>query len=149
MHTALFAKANQQADLWIAEMMTELRIDDPHKALHALRAGLHAVRDRLGVEEAAQLSAQLPLLIRGIFFEGWVPSGKPLRVRHRDEFLALVRENYRPREDLPADDLLRAVFRLLARHVTSGELNDIILSFPQQVAAIVDGGATRGDDGAG
>jgi uncharacterized protein (DUF2267 family) len=143
MHTTLFAKANQQATLWVKEMMAELRTSDPHKALHALRAGLHALRDRLGVDEAAHISAQLPLLVRGIFFEGWDPSGKPLRLRHREEFLALVREKYRPREDLPADDLIRALFRLLARHVTSGELNDIIFSFPHEVAALIDSRAAR------
>jgi uncharacterized protein (DUF2267 family) len=145
MPTRLFEKANQQATLWVTEMMTELGTNDPHKALHALRAGLHALRDRLGVDEAAQISAQLPLLIRGLFFEGWDPSGKPLRVRHREEFLELVRDKYRPREDLPADDLIRAVFRLLARHVSSGELNDIIFSFPDQIAALVDGRAARDD----
>jgi uncharacterized protein (DUF2267 family) len=44
------------------------------------------------VEEAAQLSGQLPLLIRGLYFEGWDPTGKPLRIRHREDFLVLVRE---------------------------------------------------------
>src|SRR4051794_23126838 len=107
----LFATVNQQATIWVKQMMAELRTDDPHRALHALRAGLHALRDRLSVDEAAQLSAQLPVLVRGIFFEGWDPTGKPLRIRHRAEFLALVREKYAPRDDLPADDIMVALFR--------------------------------------
>jgi uncharacterized protein (DUF2267 family) len=137
----LFAKVNQQANIWVKEMMAELRTADAPQALHALRAGLHALRDRLTVDEAAQLSAQLPLLVRGIFFEGWDPTGKPLRIRHRAEFLALVREKYQPREDLGADDIMLALFRLLARHVSMGELNDIIFNLPQEVASVVDGGA--------
>jgi uncharacterized protein (DUF2267 family) len=141
----IFAKVNQQAIIWVKEMMAELRTADASMALHALRAGLHALRDRLTVDEAAQLSAQLPLLVRGIFFEGWDPTGKPLRIRHRAEFLALVHEKYQPRDDLAADDIMLALFRLLARHVSTGELNDIIFSLPQEIAGVVDGGGRRDD----
>jgi uncharacterized protein (DUF2267 family) len=140
----LFATVNQQATIWVKQMMAELRTDDPHRALHALRAGLHALRDRLSVDEAAQLSAQLPVLVRGIFFEGWDPTGKPLRIRHRAEFLALVREKYAPRDDLPADDIMVALFRVLHRHVSTGELNDIIFNLPHEVASVVEG-RERGD----
>src|SRR2546429_6782656 len=102
----LFDKSNEKANEWVKDMMVCLGTEDAHKALHALRAGLHALRDRLTVEESAQLSAQLPLLIRGLFFENWVPTGKPLRIRHRAEFLTLVREKYAPREDAAADQLV-------------------------------------------
>jgi len=90
--STLFEKMNQHAMSWVSDMMAELRTEDPHKALHALRAGLHAMRDLLTVDGAAHLSAQLPMLIRGMFFEGWDPSRDPLRVRHAADFLPLVRE---------------------------------------------------------
>jgi uncharacterized protein (DUF2267 family) len=32
---------------------------------------LHALRDRLPPEIAVHLSAQLPMLVRGIYYEGW------------------------------------------------------------------------------
>jgi uncharacterized protein (DUF2267 family) len=136
----LFDKTTQQANVWIKDMMDALGTEDAHKALHALRAGLHALRDRLTVDEAAQLSAQLPLLLRGLFFEGWVPAGKPLRVRHREEFLALVREKYAPREDVPADIIVTATFRVLDRHVSAGELGDIMVSLPEGVVSVITGG---------
>jgi uncharacterized protein (DUF2267 family) len=140
----VFATVNQQATIWVKEMMAELRTEDPHCALHALRAGLHALRDRLTVDEAAQLSAQLPVLVRGIYFDGWDPTGKPLRIRHRAQFLDLVREKYAPRTDVPADDLMLALFRVLRRHVSTGELNDIIFTLPHEVAGVVEEG-THGD----
>src|SRR4051812_20522075 len=99
-----FDKMNQQAASWIKGMMAQLHIGDEDRAMHALRAGLQALRDRLSVDEAAQLAAQLPLIVRGMFFEGWVPSGKPLRIRHREEFLELVRQKY-GRDDLAAADI--------------------------------------------
>ncbi len=136
----LFAKVNQQATPWVKDMMTALGSEDAPRALHALRAGLHAVRDRLNVDEAAQLAAQMPLLIRGLFFEGWVPAGKPLRLRHREDFLALVREKYAPRQDLPADVIVTATFRVLGQHVSAGELGDVLLTLPESIVRVVTGG---------
>ncbi len=89
------------------------------------------------MEEAAQLSAQLPLLIRGLYFEGWDPTGKPLRIRHADEFRALIREKYAPRFDIPVTDILRALFRVLERHVSRGEVTDIMLSLPSEIVQLV------------
>lgn len=135
----IFNKLNEPATHWLKDMMKELRTDDRHRAWHALRAGLHALRDRLTVEEAAQLSAQLPLLIRGLYFEGWDPTGKPMRIRHREDFLVLVREKYAPRTDTPAADVVRALFRVLEKHVSLGELTDIMLSLPTELVDLVRG----------
>lgn len=51
---------------------------------------LHCLRDRLSVDQAAHLSAQLPLLVRGIYYESYHPAGKPEKVRSRAEFLEHV-----------------------------------------------------------
>ena len=136
----LFQTANQQAIAWVKEMMAQLHINDPHHALHALRAGLQAVRDRLTVAEAAQLSAQLPMLIRGLFFQDWDPSGKPLRIRHQADFAALVRDRYAPRTGVSADDIVRATFRVLSRHVSQGEITDIMMILPEEIVEMVQGG---------
>ena len=77
---------------WLAEMAGELGTDDRHYAYRALRAYLHAVRDRISVEEAAQLGAQMPLLIRGIYYDGWVPARTPASYHTVDEFLTRVAE---------------------------------------------------------
>jgi len=57
---------------------------------------LHATRDRLPVEEVAQLGAQLPMLLRGSYYEGWVPARAPLKERRREQFLARIEEELRP-----------------------------------------------------
>lgn len=136
----LFDKATQQATIWVKDMMSALGTEDPRQGLHALRAGLHALRDRLSAEEAAQLSAQLPLLVRGLFFEGWSPADKPLRIRRAPDFLALVRENYAPREDAAASDIVAALFRVLGKHVAAGEITRIMMSLPEALVEVAGGG---------
>jgi uncharacterized protein (DUF2267 family) len=133
----VFNRTIEKATLWVKDMMAELPSQDPHQALHALRAGMHAVRDRLTVDEAVQLAAQFPMVLRGLFFENWRPAGKPLRLRNTDEFLALVQDNYLPRTDASGDAILRALFRVLDKHITAGEIEDVQATLPQAVVQLV------------
>ena len=59
-----------------------------------LHETLHAVRDFLTVNEAADLSAQLPLLIRGMFFDGWIPAKTPAKRRSPDDFVNRVMKSF-------------------------------------------------------
>src|SRR5262245_57452664 len=75
---------------WLKVMMDELGTDSRHHALAALRAVLHAVRDRIGPENDVHIGAQRPMLLRGLYYERWKPSATPTRERHIDEFLLRV-----------------------------------------------------------
>lgn len=123
----------QKTNLWLKELMHELDWPDKHKAYHALRATLHALRDRLAVEETAQLAAQLPMLLRGLYYEGWDPSGKPVKERHVGQFLDRIKEEYVGDEGVDAVRIARAVFGLLSRHVTSGEIEDVKHVLPGEI----------------
>jgi uncharacterized protein (DUF2267 family) len=102
----------------------------------ALRAVLHALRDRLPVQEAADLAAQLPMLIRGLYYEGWVPARVPVKM-HREEFLDRVQR------DLPFDAeggtelVVKRVLGALQRYVTPGEWNDIESTLPKDLVAVL------------
>jgi uncharacterized protein (DUF2267 family) len=135
----IFERSHEKAAEWVRDMMVCLDCDDPQQALHALRAGLHALRDRLTVEEVAQLAAQMPLIIRGLFYENWRPADKPLRIRHPNEFLALVIANYAPRSDAYADEIVQALFRVLRKLVSEGELTDVVMSLPEPLLPLVGG----------
>src|ERR671923_2865237 len=104
----------QKTHIWLDELMDELHWADRYQAYLALRATLHALRDRLSVEEAAHLGAQLPMLIRGFYYEGWTPTGKPVRERRKEAFLAHIREHFRNDADIDPERVTRAVFRVLA-----------------------------------
>lgn len=101
----LFDEAIQKSQVWLNELRDELEWEQPNRVLATLRAALHTLRDRLPPAEAAHLGAQLPLLVRGLYYDGWRPAGEPRKVRHRDPFLARVehemREDIAGRRDSP------------------------------------------------
>ena len=130
---APFEKALQKAHAWLKEVGEELGTEDMQQAHAALRAVLHALRDRLMVEEAVQLAAQLPVLIRGIYFEGWTPSKVPVKARHREEFLDLVRHHLGRLDVVEPEKAAPAVFAVLKRHVSGGEIEDVLSSLPAEI----------------
>lgn len=120
---------------WLKGVMEELGTEDRHRAYMALRAVLHALRDRLTVEEAAQLAAELPMLLRGLYYEGWDPTGKPLKERHKEAFLAHVaRELKTPSGPaLDPEAAARAVFKVLKGKVSEGEVRDVLNLLPKEL----------------
>ncbi len=124
----------QKTHIWLQELRDELGEEDRQAAYSALRAVLHALRDRLTVEEAADLGAQLPMLIAGMYYQGWKPSGKPVHERHLGEFLDRIDGELRNRSMVvDAEEAARAVFRVLSKHVTEGEIADVVGILPGEV----------------
>jgi len=131
----IWDKAVQRSSQWLQELANELSWTDLGDTLVALRSVLHALRDRLPINEAAQLAAHLPLLIKGIYYDGWHPSKTPVKARTKEDFLALVKTPLeRGVAQADAEQVTRAVFRLLAGHVSAGEISDIRGIFPRELA---------------
>lgn len=121
----VFDSTLQKTNTWLRQIMDELATEDRHFAYSALRVTLHALRDRLGVDEAAHLGAQLPMLVRGLYYEGWHPAGKPHKA-DLGEFLMNIRNHVgRGLGDPDPRRVARAVFQVMALHVTPGELDDV------------------------
>src|SRR5918996_3501248 len=129
----VFDTTLQKTHIWLKDLMQVLGTEDRHRAYLALRATLHALRDRLTVEEVAQLGAQLPMLIRGFYYEGWDPTGKPLRVRHREQFLERILQEFRRDDDIDPEEVARAVFMVLEKRVTEGEIEDVKHVLPTEI----------------
>lgn len=100
----------------------------------ALRAVLHALRDRLPVNEAAQLGAQLPMLVRGIYYTGWDPAEVPMKM-DRDEFMQRVRESFRYEIDGDTEQLVSTVLQALRHYITDGEWDDVKSVMPKELAS--------------
>ena len=95
---------------WLRIVMTELKTDNRRHAYAALRASLHALRDRIGPENAVHFGAQLPIFLRGVFYEGWRPSETPIRERRLDDFLAYVEWLLGSNRSVEPAEALRASF---------------------------------------
>jgi uncharacterized protein (DUF2267 family) len=130
---APFNSTVQRTNVWLNDVLEEMEWQDPQRAYHALRVVLHALRDRLTVEQAAALAAQLPMLVRGFYYEGWHPHGKPVKGRHKDEFLADIAEAFRDDLGVDPEQVVRAVCRVLGRHVTAGEVESVKRSLPAEL----------------
>ena len=80
MHLDVIDRSVEKTHIWLNDLAEELASEDGHHAYRVLRAFLHALRDHLSVNEAAALAAQLPIFVRGVFYEGWdpIPRRRPL-----------------------------------------------------------------------
>ncbi len=132
----VFDRTLQKTNMWLNQIMEIMGWEDRHAAYTALRATLHALRDRLTVQEAAQLAAQLPMLIRGIYYEGWNPAHTPVPERHLDQFLARIEREFRSGCQVDPEEVARAVFKVLAARVTEGEISDVEQVLPAEVKVL-------------
>jgi len=132
----LFAETLEKTDLWLEELAKDLGHVPVQRAYSVLRAVLHALRDRLTVEEAVTLGAQLPMLVRGFYYDGWRPVQGPNKWRHKEEFLEHVANLYHGLGAQEREPAVRAVFRLLASHITGGELRHIRHQLPLELRGL-------------
>jgi uncharacterized protein (DUF2267 family) len=122
-HTTVstFTQAAQQAQQWINELAADLNWSE-QRSFRIFRAVLHTMRDWLSQEEMSDLSAQLPVLIRGVYFEGWDPLQAPVPDRKKRDFVLSVSAEFGHENDVDLERAIRAVFHLLDRHVSHGEM---------------------------
>jgi uncharacterized protein (DUF2267 family) len=132
----VFDKTLQTTDTWLKEIMQTVG-PDRHRAYRVLRAVLHALRDRLTVDKVAHLGAQMPLLVRGLYYDQRHPAGKPVRTRHLEEFLADVAAELDDIGPINAEDATRAVFAVLEDHIAPGEINDVKGMLPKQLRGLL------------
>ncbi len=126
-------RAMHKTNEWLGELDEEFGWDDRQRTYKSLRAVLHALRDRLQVNEAVQLAAQLPMTVKGMYFDGWNPSQTPLKIRSDEEFLQRVVEEYGAPDASAPDEMAAVVFRHLERHVSGGEIEDVKSGLPEKI----------------
>jgi uncharacterized protein (DUF2267 family) len=123
---------------WLTELTRELGTETDEVAWRILRAYLQILRDRLTVDEAAQLAAQLPHVLPGAFFDGFDPSRQPEKIRDRDTFLARLADRAQLPDPAEAERAAAAVTRVLRRHVSQGELNDVLAQLPSEIRDVLE-----------
>ncbi len=131
---AVFDSTLQKTHEWLGDVADGLGSADERSAYAALRATLHALRDRLPTEAVAHFGAEMPMLIRGVFYEGWRPTPEHLKAAHRQSFLDAVRRELRAHEELgDAERVAQVVFAILDKHLAIGQIEHVIDNLPKEV----------------
>ena len=131
-----FDETVQLSNMWLNELMRAVNWGDKKRAYRLLRATLHALRDRLMAHEVVQFGAQLPMLIRGLYYDGWHMTDTAPAGRTKSEFLAHVEATFKQDPNADTEQLVREVFKLLARKISSGEIDDVMHMLPPEVRAL-------------
>ncbi|QWG17707.1 DUF2267 domain-containing protein [Bradyrhizobium sediminis] len=120
----------QETNAWLRAVAEQLHFEDRQHAYLALRAVLHALRDRLPPEVAVNLGAQLPILVRGVYYEGWHMAGKPTKDRSVQEFADHVLQGLPPRFPMDPLTVTRGVFEILWERLDAGEFAKLMDHLP-------------------
>jgi uncharacterized protein (DUF2267 family) len=128
----VFDKTLQTTHIWLDEIMAEIG-PDRQLAWHVLGTVLRTVRDRLPLGLMAHLGAQLPILVRGLYYDQWRGSDQPTKWRSRDEFLALISADLRNVRPVNPTAAARAVFHVLNQCVERGQIAKVRDALPEEV----------------
>ena len=126
----------QETNAWLRAVAEQLHFEDRQHAYNALRAVLHALRDRLPPEIAVHLGAQLPMLVRGIYYEGWHMAGKPTKERNAQEFADHVLKELPPQFPMDPLTVTRGVFEILWEKLDPGEFAKLMNHLPDSLRTL-------------
>ncbi|MCT7377008.1 DUF2267 domain-containing protein [Chelativorans salis] len=131
----VFDKTVQTTNIWLNEIMAE-HGDDRQVAWHILGAVLKALRDRLPADLSAHLGAELPILVRGLYYDQYQPSQQPKVTRNLDEFLEHVQEGLKDIRPVNSADATRTVFRVINHHIDLGQSAKVREALPKEIQAL-------------
>jgi uncharacterized protein (DUF2267 family) len=128
---AVFDATIQETNLWLGAVQAALPSCDQRQAYAALQAVLHVLRDRLPLPGVLDLSAQLPLLLRGITLEGWRPHEGLSAVRDLQGFAEAVARRLPHDFPEPAREVAEAVLAVIAAKLAPAEASRIGRLLPE------------------
>jgi len=135
-HLEVIDKTVAKTYEWIHQVGDCAGFDDAHRAYQVLRATLHALRDRVEPNVAAHVAAQLPLLLRGVYYEGWDPARTPMKMS-LSEFLARVEDEAGLKGTSAAEDAVRAVMTVCWDELGEGTMGHLVSVLPSDFATLM------------
>lgn len=132
----VFERTVHEAHDWVNELSGRLGWTSERDVLRLLRTVLCNIRDHLPVNEMAQFSAQLPIMLRGMYFEGWQPKKTPVRERHAADFIAAIEGEVADVLDYSGIQDIKAVFNVINARISRGEVEDVRANLPVELKDI-------------
>jgi uncharacterized protein (DUF2267 family) len=136
----VFDKTLQTTNIWLDEIMAQLG-PDRQVAWHVLGAVLHALRDRLQIGLAVHLGAQLPLLVRGLYYDQWHPSEQTLKQRSAEKFLDHVSRRLADIRPVNVKDATHVTLQVLNHHLDPHQVEKVRQALPENIRALWPTGA--------
>jgi uncharacterized protein (DUF2267 family) len=128
----VFDKTVQTTNLWLEEINAVIG-PDRQLAWHVLGVVLRSLRDRLPIELAVHLGSQLPILVRGAYYDQWTSTAQPSRIRSTDEFVARIAEGLSDVRPVAPSEAIRAVFQVISHHVDPGQVRKVQDALPESI----------------
>jgi len=139
-----FNKYVHEGEHFIHEVALETNTPwDMIRAVRILRAVLHSLRNRLPVSSSLQLISQFPMLIKAIYVDGWKITNQAKNMRHMGDFIESVREEGGPglirgfTTDYEVKEAIHAVLNVIKRHVSEGEIEDLMATIPEELRPLM------------
>ncbi len=126
----------QLTHTWINDLDARLGWENKHRSYRLLRTVLQAIRDWLKVEEAAKFGAQLPELLRGVYYEQWRPAKAPVKRRSKADFIARVDHAFQIDPLVFTPEAISTVFEFLSDKITPGEIEHVHHALPADIRAL-------------
>jgi uncharacterized protein (DUF2267 family) len=137
-----FEQYAPEANKFVREIAQELsNPEDTNHAYRIMKSVLHTLREVLSPEESLHLMSQLPLVIKGVYVDGWHISPKN-RIRSMQDFLTYLISQNAPAaardfgDDETAKHHTKCVFNVLKKHVAMGEIQHVIDQFPMELTEL-------------
>ena len=128
----VFDKTLETTHIWLKEIMADIG-PDRQVAWKVLSVVLHKLRDRLPLGLAAHLGSQMPLLVRGVYYDQFEPGRMPTGCNSREEFVAEVAEWLTDTRPVDPDLAVRSVFKVLSNHVSAGQVAKVREALPRSL----------------
>ncbi|GAA4293448.1 uncharacterized protein (DUF2267 family) [Actinomadura luteofluorescens] len=119
---------------WIADVAAAFGTEDRRFAYRALRAWMHTLRDRLTVEAAANLAAQLPELLRGVYYDGWSPGHVPRKYDLREVTVHFAEQARIGRDDVPKTAAI--VTGVVSAKMAPGGVDQALWKLPEELRGL-------------
>jgi len=132
---AVFDTTVNETNQWLNALEDQINCDR-HQAYVAMRAVMHVLRDRLAPASAMRFAAQLPLLLRGVFVEGWRPDETPVRIHTAAAFVAAVAAALPLNFELNPELATRAALAVLWSRMDGGAMDKVRHEVPEDIRTL-------------
>jgi uncharacterized protein (DUF2267 family) len=133
----VFDKTLQTTNIWLDEIMADIG-PDRQVAWHVLGVVLRVLRDRVPLGLAAHLGAQLPLLVRGSYYDQYAPFRGPTELRTEQELFDCIQEQLGDIRPVDPRNAVRGVFGVLSRHVPRDQIEKVRDALPGEIRQLWD-----------